>query len=176
MSTKRKTAKKSARVGILMGSDSDWKKMKAAADACAEFGVEADVHAISAHRNPAAVARYARGAADRGLGVIIAGAGLAAHLPGVVASMTTLPVIGVPISAGALQGQDALLAIVQMPPGVPVASVAVDGARNAGLLAVQILATADLKLRQKFADYKTALVTQSQAKDKALQKRIAEDA
>lgn len=174
MSSKRNTASKNARVGILMGSDSDWSKMKAAADACAEFGVESEVHAISAHRNPQGVARYARSAAGRGLGVIIAGAGLAAHLPGVVASMTPLPVIGVPISAGALQGQDALLSIVQMPPGVPVAAVAVDGARNAGLLAVQILATADPKLRQMFADYKTALVTQSQAKDKALQKRIAQ--
>jgi len=172
VSSKRKTAKPAARVGILMGSDSDWSKMKAAADACAEFGVAVDVHAMSAHRNPEAVARYAKGAAGRGLGVIIAGAGLAAHLPGVLASLTPLPVIGVPISAGALQGQDALLAIVQMPPGVPVATVAVDGARNAGLLAIQILATGDARLRKKFDDYKKALVGQSQAKDKALQKKI----
>jgi 5-(carboxyamino)imidazole ribonucleotide mutase len=172
VSTKRKTAKPAARVGILMGSDSDWPKMKAAADACAEFGVKVDVHAMSAHRNPHGVARYARGAADRGLEVIIAGAGVAAHLPGVVASLTTLPVIGVPISAGALQGQDALLAIVQMPPGVPVATVAIDGGRNAGLLAVQILATADARLRNKLADYKKALVEQSKAKDKALQKKL----
>jgi 5-(carboxyamino)imidazole ribonucleotide mutase len=158
-------------VGIVMGSDSDWSKMEAAAKACEEFGVRVEVRAISAHRNPAEAAKYAKTAEARGLRVIIAGAGLAAHLPGVLASMTPLPVIGVPVGAGPLQGQDALLAIVQMPPGVPVASVAIDGARNAGLLAVQILATADPALRTKFADYKKNLVVQSRAKDKALRKK-----
>jgi len=159
-------------VGIVMGSDSDWPKMEAAAKACAEFGIGVEVRAISAHRNPAEAAKYARTAEARGLRVIVAGAGLAAHLPGVLASMTSLPVIGVPVGAGPLQGQDALLAIVQMPPGVPVACVAIDGARNAGLLAVQILATGDPALRARFADYKKNLVRQSRAKDKALQKRI----
>jgi len=159
-------------VGIVMGSDSDWSKMEAAAQACAEFGIPVEVRAISAHRNPTEAAKYARTAEARGLRVIVAGAGLAAHLPGVLAAMTPLPVIGVPVGAGPLHGQDALFSIAQMPPGVPVACVAINGARNAGLLAVQILATADPGLRSRFADYKKKLVRQSRSKDRELQKRI----
>jgi 5-(carboxyamino)imidazole ribonucleotide mutase len=174
VSTKRKAAAAAKPlVGILMGSDSDWPKMKSAAEACAEFGVPVEVHAMSAHRNPAEVADYARNAAGRGLRVLIAGAGVAAHLPGVLASLTTLPVIGVPVASGPLQGQDALLAIVQMPPGVPVACVAIDGSRNAGLLAVQILATADAKLRKRLASYKAELVKTSRERDRRLAERIA---
>src|SRR5437660_9075728 len=127
-------------VGILMGSDSDWPTMKAAADACAEFGVPSEASVISAHRTPDDLAEYARSAHERGLRVIIAGAGGAAHLPGVTAAFTTLPVIGVPIESKSLKGLDSLLSIVQMPSGVPVATVAIGGGRNAGLLAVQILA------------------------------------
>jgi 5-(carboxyamino)imidazole ribonucleotide mutase len=171
VSTKRKSAD-GPLVGIVMGSDSDWSKMEAAAQACAEFGIQVEVRAISAHRNPTEAAKYARTAEGRGLRVIIAGAGLAAHLPGVLAAFTPLPVVGVPVGAGPLQGQDALLSIAQMPPGVPVACVAINGARNAGLLAVQILATADPALRARYADYKKNLVRQSRAKDKALRKRI----
>src|ERR1035438_7108613 len=133
-------------VGILMGSDSDWPTMKAAADACAEFGVPHEVRVISAHRTPRDLERYASTAQARGLRVIIAGAGGAAHLPGVTAAFTTLPVIGVPIESKALKGLDSLLSIVQMPPGVPVATVGIGAARNAGLLAVQILAVGNAKL------------------------------
>ncbi len=171
VSTKRKAAA-GPRVGIVMGSDSDWPKMKPAADACAEFGIAVEVRAISAHRNPAEAADYARSAAGRGLRVLIAGAGLAAHLPGVLASMTTLPVIGVPVAGGALQGIDALLSIVQMPPGVPVATVAIDGGRNAGLLAVQILATGDPALRRRLAAGKQELVRSARARDRKLAQAI----
>ncbi|MGH7970264.1 MAG: 5-(carboxyamino)imidazole ribonucleotide mutase, partial [Limisphaerales bacterium] len=139
-----------ARVGILMGSDSDWPTMKAAADACAEFGIAHEVKVISAHRTPGDLARYAGGAHKRGMGVIIAGAGGAAHLPGVTAAFTPLPVIGVPIAGKFLHGQDSLFSIVQMPSGVPVATVAIGGARNAGLLAVQILAVGDSVLQKKY--------------------------
>src|SRR5512137_504178 len=137
-------------VGILMGSDSDWPTMKAAADACAEFGIAAEAQVISAHRAPEDLARYASTAHKRGLRVIIAGAGGAAHLPGVTAAMTPLPVIGVPIATKSLSGLDSLLSIVQMPSGVPVATVAIDGARNAGLLAVQILAVGNPELQAEF--------------------------
>ncbi|MFB9316781.1 5-(carboxyamino)imidazole ribonucleotide mutase [Cryptosporangium minutisporangium] len=152
-----------------MGSDSDWPTMKAAAEALAEFGIEREVRVVSAHRTPRAMLDYAESAADRGLKVIIAGAGGAAHLPGMVASMTPLPVIGVPVPLKHLDGMDSLLSIVQMPAGVPVATVSIGGARNAGLLAVRILAASDPALRAKmvtFQDDLRALVAQ---KDAALQ-------
>ena len=128
-------------VGVIMGSDSDWPTMKAAADALDEFGVAYEVSVVSAHRTPDKMIAYARSAASRGLKVIIAGAGGAAHLPGMVASATALPVIGVPVPLKYLDGMDSLLSIVQMPAGIPVATVSIGGARNAGLLAVRILAS-----------------------------------
>jgi len=155
-------------VGILMGSDSDWPVMKAAADVCGEFGMEAEVNVISAHRTPQDLALYATSAHERGLRVIIAGAGGAAHLPGVVAAFTPLPVIGVPMMTKALKGLDSLLSIVQMPGGVPVATVAIDGARNAGLLAVQILAVGDDDLRAKVIAFKARLGEESRAKNRNL--------
>src|SRR5215472_9718923 len=150
-------ATKKAMVGILMGSDSDWPVMKAAADACHEFGIGWEAQVISAHRTPEDLASYATGAHKRGLRVIIAGAGGAAHLPGVTAAMTTLPVIGVPIEGKALDGMDSLLSIVQMPPGVPVATVGVNAAKNAGILAIQILAMADQRLQKALSDFKVKL-------------------
>ncbi len=159
-------------VGILMGSDSDWPIMKGAADACAEFGVQCDVRVISAHRTPKDLADYAGGAQARGMRLIIAGAGGAAHLPGVAAAFTTLPVIGVPIPSKDLKGLDSLLAIVQMPSGVPVATVAIGGGRNAGLLAVQILAVGDARLRPKLDAFKARLAEESRAKNKALQQTM----
>ncbi len=155
-------------VGILMGSDSDLPVMKKAAEACAEFGVGCEIQVISAHRTPRDLEKYASSAFERGLRVIIAGAGGAAHLPGVTAAFTTLPVIGVPIESKALKGMDSLLSIVQMPSGVPVASVAIDGARNAGLLAVQILAVADADLQKKYGAFKEKLAEESRAKNKNL--------
>ena len=155
-------------VGIIMGSDSDWPTMKAAADACAEFGVPHEVQVISAHRTPGDLARYASSAQKRGLCVIIAGAGGAAHLPGVTAAFTPLPVIGVPMESKALKGLDSLLSIVQMPSGIPVATVAIGGARNAGLLAVQILAVGNAALRKKFLGFKARLAQESRAKNRKL--------
>jgi 5-(carboxyamino)imidazole ribonucleotide mutase len=145
------------RVGIVMGSDSDWPVMERAVEALAEFeiGYEADV--VSAHRMPDAMLAYGREAAGRGLSVIIAGAGGAAHLPGMLASVTPLPVIGVPVPLQHLDGIDSLLSIVQMPSGVPVATVAVGNARNAGLLAVRILATSDAALQQRMLDFQADL-------------------
>ncbi|MFC4853493.1 5-(carboxyamino)imidazole ribonucleotide mutase [Actinophytocola glycyrrhizae] len=140
-------------VGVIMGSDSDWPVMKAAADALAEFEVPYEVSVVSAHRTPRRMLDYAQTAADRGLKVIIAGAGGAAHLPGMVASATTLPVVGVPVPLKYLDGMDSLLSIVQMPAGIPVATVSVGGARNAGLLAVRMLAVADEKLRDRLARF-----------------------
>ena len=151
-----------------MGSDSDWPTMKAAADTCAEFGIPYEVNVISAHRTPQDLARYASAAHSRGLKVIIAGAGGAAHLPGVAAAMTPLPVIGVPIMSKALKGLDSLLSIVQMPSGIPVATVAIDGARNAGLLAAQILAVQDAGLRTKVLAFKARLAKESRAKNRKL--------
>jgi 5-(carboxyamino)imidazole ribonucleotide mutase len=156
-------------VGILMGSDSDWPTMKAAADVCAEFGVGCEAKVISAHRTPRDLEAYAGGAIERGLRVIIAGAGGAAHLPGVTAAFTTLPIIGVPIESKSLKGLDSLLSIVQMPPGVPVATVGIGAAKNAGLLAVQILAVADDRLRQAMSKFKDKLADESRAKNKTLQ-------
>lgn len=144
-------------VGIIMGSDSDWPVMEAAATALAEFGVAYEADVVSAHRMPKEMVAYAESAADRGLRVIIAGAGGAAHLPGMVASLTPLPVIGVPIPLTHLDGLDSLLSIAQMPAGVPVATVAVGNARNAGLLAVRILATSDERLRDRMTDFQAAL-------------------
>jgi 5-(carboxyamino)imidazole ribonucleotide mutase len=155
-------------VGILMGSDSDWPTMKAAAEACAEFGIPTDVQVISAHRTPRDLERYASTACDRGLRVIIAGAGGAAHLPGVAAAFTTLPVIGVPIESKSLKGLDSLLSIVQMPSGIPVATVAIGGARNAGLLAVQILAVESSGLQKKLIAFKARLADASRAKNRNL--------
>lgn len=151
-----------------MGSDSDWPEMKAAADACAEFGVKCDVRVISAHRTPQDLARFASEAHRRGLQVIIAGAGGAAHLPGVTAAFTPLPVIGVPIAGKFLKGIDALMSIVQMPSGVPVATVAIGGARNAGLLAIQIMGVADPRLQQKYIEFKGRLAEESRAKNRNL--------
>ncbi|HUC84976.1 MAG TPA: 5-(carboxyamino)imidazole ribonucleotide mutase [Candidatus Acidoferrales bacterium] len=156
-------------VGILMGSDSDWPVMKAAAEALEEFGIGWEARVISAHRDPHGLEEYAGGAAARGLKAIIAGAGGAAHLPGVTAAFTTLPVIGVPILGKAFDGFDSLLAIVQMPPGVPVATVAVNGARNAGILAAQILAVGDARLQEKLREFKVRLMEESRAKNKKLE-------
>jgi 5-(carboxyamino)imidazole ribonucleotide mutase len=162
------TADKKSLVGILMGSDSDWPTMKLAAEACAEFGIESEVRVMSAHRTPDDVANYARTAHERGIRVLIAGAGGAAHLPGVVAAFTPLPVIGVPIESMSLKGIDSLLSIVQMPSGVPVATVAIGGARNAGLLAVQILASGDPKLQRRYLQFKARITEDSRAKDRNL--------
>jgi 5-(carboxyamino)imidazole ribonucleotide mutase len=155
-------------VGIIMGSDSDWPTMKAAADVCAEFGIASEARVISAHRTPRDLEEYASTAHERGLRVIIAGAGGAAHLPGVAAAFTPLPVIGVPIESKALKGLDSLLSIVQMPSGIPVATVAIGGARNAGLLAVQILAVADPALQKAFLQFKARLAEESRAKNRNL--------
>ncbi len=155
-------------VGIVMGSDSDWAVMKAAAEALEEFDVPSEADVVSAHRMPEEMLAYGRSAAERGLRVIIAGAGGAAHLPGMLAAVTTLPVIGVPVAREHLDGMDSLLSIVQMPTGVPVATVAVDNARNAGLLAVRILATGDPDLRQKMADFQEKLRRLSQEKGKTV--------
>ncbi len=156
-------------VGIVMGSDSDLPTMQAAAQVCAEFGVAYELRVVSAHRTPAVMADYALTAHERGLKVIIAGASGAAHLPGMIAAHSPLPVIGVPVPIGPLVGVDALLAIVQMPGGVPVATVAIGQAKNAGLLAIQILATSDPALLEKFLQYKQALAEESQAKNERLQ-------
>jgi 5-(carboxyamino)imidazole ribonucleotide mutase len=162
------TKDKNLVVGILMGSDSDWPTMKAAADACAEFGLTSEAKVISAHRDPRGLEQYAGSAVKRGLRVIIAGAGGAAHLPGVTAAMTTLPVIGVPIQGKVLDGMDSLLSIVQMPPGVPVATVGIGAGRNAGLLAVQIIASGNPELQSALAEFKERLVEESRAKSKNL--------
>jgi len=155
-------------VGIAMGSDSDLPTMRPAAEALAEFGVPHELRILSAHRTPDEMLAYAREAAGRGLRVIVAGAGGAAHLPGMLAAATPLPVIGVPVAITALNGLDALLAIVQMPAGVPVATVAIDGGRNAGLLAVRILAAADPALRARMEAFQRDLADRVRAKDTAL--------
>jgi 5-(carboxyamino)imidazole ribonucleotide mutase len=152
-------------VGIIMGSDSDWPTLKAAADVCAEFAVPHEVRVVSAHRTPLDMVAYARSAHLRGLRVIIAGAGGAAHLPGMVASLTPLPVIGVPIETKALKGLDSLLSIAQMPAGVPVATVAIGNGRNAGLLAVKILATHNPRLQSQIIKFKARMARESRAKN-----------
>ena len=151
-----------------MGSDTDWPIMKAASEVCKEFGLAHEVKVISAHRTPQDLSRFAANAHKRGMRVIIAGAGGAAHLPGVTAAYTPLPVIGVPISGKDLKGLDSLLAIVQMPGGIPVATVAIGGAKNAGLLAVQILAVSDPALQKRFLEFKDRLAAESRAKNKNL--------
>jgi len=162
-------------VGVVMGSDSDWPTMQAAADALREFGVPYEVRVVSAHRTPHDMLGYASSAAERGLRVVVAGAGGAAHLPGMLASATPLPVIGVPVPLRHLDGLDSLLSIVQMPAGVPVATVSVAGARNAGLLAVRILATSDPTLRDAMVAFQSGLADTARAKDTALRGRLGED-
>lgn len=155
-----------------MGSDSDWPVMEAAKDAVEEFGVAWEARVVSAHRTPEDMVAFGKEAADRGVQVIVAGAGGAAHLPGMLASLTPLPVIGVPVAITKLDGMDALLSIVQMPAGVPVATVAVDGARNAGLLALRILAASDPDLRARMVRFQADLADQARAKDARLQDRL----
>lgn len=155
-------------VGIIMGSDSDLPTMEKAAEALREFGVAYEIKVVSAHRTPDDMARYAKSAARRGLKVIIAGAGGAAHLPGMTASHTTLPVIGVPIESKALKGIDSLLSIAQMPAGVPVATVAIGNGRNAGLLAIAILAAFDARLSARLAAFKRSMARASRAKNRTL--------
>jgi 5-(carboxyamino)imidazole ribonucleotide mutase len=159
-------------VGVVMGSDSDWPVMQAAAEAIEEFGVAYEADVVSAHRMPHEMIAYGERAAERGLRVIIAGAGGAAHLPGMLAAVTPLPVIGVPVPLKYLDGLDSLLSIVQMPAGIPVATVAVGGARNAGLLAVRILAVADAALRAQMIEFQARLTVQAQAKGEALRARL----
>jgi len=161
--------KVTALVGIIMGSDSDWPTMEAAYKVCQEFNVPCAVRVVSAHRTPEDMARYAKSAHERGLRVVIAGAGGAAHLPGMVASHTPLPVIGVPVESKSLKGLDSLLSIVQMPGGIPVATVAIGGARNAGLLAISILGVGDAKLREKVIDFKRGLAFESRARNRKFQ-------
>jgi 5-(carboxyamino)imidazole ribonucleotide mutase len=165
----------SPRVAILMGSDSDWDRIKSVAAALDEFGVGYEVQVMSAHRTPTLVSDFSAQAADRGIQVIIAAAGGAAHLAGVVAAHTVLPVIGIPVVTELAGGLDSLLSMVQMPGDVPVATVGVGsgGARNAGLLAVQIMAVADADLRQKLLDYKQRLVANVTARNEALRKKIS---
>lgn len=160
------------KVGIVMGSDSDWKTMQAAYTQLKAFGVETSVNVMSAHRTPEAAADFARGARKAGYGCIIAAAGMAAHLAGAMAAQSTLPVIGVPLKGGAVDGMDALLATVQMPPGVPVATVGLGAAKNAALLAVQILAVGDDALAEKVARYKADMAAEVEKKDAALQREL----
>jgi len=163
----------SVHVGVVMGSDSDWPVMKAAAEALEEFGIVYEADVVSAHRMPHDMIAYGEQAAGRGLKVIIAGAGGAAHLPGMLASVTPLPVIGVPVPLKYLDGMDSLLSIVQMPAGVPVATVAVGAARNAGLLAVRIIAAADSELQKKMIQFQKDLYEQAKAKGANLRKQIS---
>ncbi|AWG49947.1 5-(carboxyamino)imidazole ribonucleotide mutase [Mycobacteroides abscessus] len=165
----------SARVGLIMGSDSDWSVMSDAANALAEFEIPFEVGVVSAHRTPGRMLQYAQSASGRGIEVIIAGAGGAAHLPGMVASATPLPVIGVPVPLARLDGLDSLLSIVQMPAGVPVATVSIGGARNAGLLAARILGVADTALRDKVVAFQVSMEATVLEKDEALRRRLLED-
>lgn len=158
----------SPRIGVVMGSASDHDVMNDAVTIIKEFGVTSEVHVVSAHRTPEAMLAYAKAARERGLQVIIAGAGGAAHLPGMIAAATTLPVIGVPIALARLDGLDSLLSIVQMPRGVPVATVAINGATNAGLLALRVLATSDEGLATKLANYRDSLQAHALEQDKNL--------
>jgi 5-(carboxyamino)imidazole ribonucleotide mutase len=159
-------------VAIVMGSDSDWRVMEQAAVTLREFGIEPEVEVLSAHRTPEKMIEWGKLAADRGVRVIIAGAGGAAHLPGMLASVTSLPVIGVPVALSQLDGMDSLLSIVQMPAGVPVATVSIDGSKNAALLAVRIIATADPGLAKKLDDYRATLANQVAEKNRTLKSKI----
>jgi 5-(carboxyamino)imidazole ribonucleotide mutase len=161
-----------ALVGVIMGSDSDLEVMRPAVDALAEFDVAFEVRVVSAHRTPDVLYEYATTAADRGLQVIIAGAGGAAHLPGMTASMTPLPVIGVPVPREKLDGLDSLLSIVQMPPGIPVATVGIGEARNAGLLAVRVLAATDPELRRRMQSFQSQLADAVREKDAGVRKQF----
>lgn len=163
-----------ARVGVVMGSDSDWDVVAPAVEVLERFGVSREVHVVSAHRRPHAMLDYGRTAVDRGLQVIIACAGGAAHLPGMLAAATILPVIGIPRALKTLDGLDSLLSIAQMPSGVPVATVAIDGAANAGLLAVRILAVGDESLREPLAAYREQIEADSRSADERLQARFAD--
>lgn len=165
-------AKTAPRVGVIMGSDSDWNVMQDAVTALAEFDIPFEIGVVSAHRTPGRMLDYAKGAAGRGIEVIVAGAGGAAHLPGMVASATPLPVIGVPVPLARLDGLDSLLSIVQMPAGVPVATVSIGGARNAGLLAVRILGAGDAALRARIEAFQAALESTVLAKDAALRDKL----
>jgi len=161
-----------ARIGLVMGSDSDWPVLEPGYRLLGELGLEAEVLVASAHRTPEEVRRFAEGAAARGLCAIIAGAGAAAHLPGVVASFTTLPVIGVPVSGSALNGLDALLSMVQMPPGIPVATMAVDGSRNAALFAAAIAALGDPEVAARLAGFRQRQAEGVRARNRALQEKL----
>lgn len=161
-----------ALVAVVMGSDSDWRVMAHASAALKEFGIAHEVEVLSAHRTPERMISYGKSARDRGIRVIIAGAGGAAHLPGMLASVTTVPVIGVPVPLSTLDGLDSLLSIVQMPAGVPVATVSIGGAQNAGILAVRILATADDALAQALAEYAEQLRLQVEQKNAALKSSL----
>ncbi|SJN13391.1 Phosphoribosylaminoimidazole carboxylase catalytic subunit [Leucobacter sp. 7(1)] len=163
-------------VGVIMGSDSDYTVMADAVQVLREFGIPHEVEVVSAHRTPDKMVDYARAAAGRGLRVIIAGAGGAAHLPGMVASMTTLPVVGVPVPLAKLDGMDSLLSIVQMPGGIPVATVSIGGAKNAGLLAARILGAADPAVAAQLVDYAQQLTDMVEVKNAALQQRVASEA
>jgi len=160
------------RVAVVMGSDSDWSVMQDAAQVLKDFGVDHEVEVVSAHRTPDKMIAFGKAAAGRGIGVIIAGAGGAAHLPGMLASVTTLPVIGVPVPLARLDGMDSLLSIVQMPGGIPVATVSIGGAKNAGLLAVRILSTSDSALATALADYAAELEQTVEQKNQALKDRL----
>jgi 5-(carboxyamino)imidazole ribonucleotide mutase len=164
-----KVEEKAPLVGVVMGSDSDWSVMSDAAQILREFDVPFEVQVVSAHRTPEGMIEYGKSAANRGLKVIIAGAGGAAHLPGMLASVTTLPVIGVPVPLSKLDGMDSLLSIVQMPAGIPVATVSIGGAKNAGILAARILATADPALRSALDTFAASLSTMVAEKNQALQ-------
>lgn len=167
------------RVGLVMGSDSDWPTMEAAADVLDDLGIAYEADVVSAHRMPTEMIAYGQQAAGRGLGVIIAGAGGAAHLPGMLASVTTLPVVGVPVPLAHLDGMDSLLSIVQMPAGIPVATMAVGGARNAGLMAARILAAGEgeeaARLRSALETFAADLSAQAHAKGERLRRRVAGD-
>ena len=161
-----------ARVAIVMGSDSDWRIMEQAKVVLDEFGVDCEVEVLSAHRTPEKMLSWGKAAAEKGTRVIIAGAGGAAHLPGMLASITSLPVIGVPVALNHLEGMDSLLSIVQMPAGVPVATVSIDGAKNAGLLALKILGTSDQELLAKLDDYRAELEVQVGKKNENLKSSL----
>jgi len=162
-----------ALVGVLMGSDSDWSVMSDAAQALKEFGIEYEVEVLSAHRTPEKMIEWGKAAAGRGIKVIIAGAGGAAHLPGMLASVTTLPVIGVPVPLSKLDGMDSLLSIVQMPAGIPVATVSIGGAKNAGILAARILGTSDQALEKKLVEYGESLSALVAEKNSQLKAEIS---
>jgi 5-(carboxyamino)imidazole ribonucleotide mutase len=161
-----------ALVGVVMGSDSDWTVMSDAAQALKEFGIEYEVEVLSAHRTPDRMMEWGKAAASRGIKVIIAGAGGAAHLPGMIASVTTLPVVGVPVKLKSLDGMDSLLSIVQMPAGIPVATVSIDGARNAGILAARIIGAFDSKVSKALEAFSVSLADQVALKNKNLKSQI----